>query len=66
VVRRFEEVPGIGWIRALTFYVLIDTPERFTKSRSVETAVWVGEEQKRQAVGRLRVCKEGIGCSKAF
>jgi len=28
-VRRFQALPGIGWIRAITFYVYIDTPNRF-------------------------------------
>ncbi len=25
-VRRFQELPGFGWIRSITFYVYIDTP----------------------------------------
>src|SRR6516162_2077535 len=29
VVRRFRAVPGIGWIRAATWYAYLDTPARF-------------------------------------
>jgi hypothetical protein len=28
-VRRFQEVPGFGWTRSVTFFVYIDTPYRF-------------------------------------
>lgn len=32
-IRRFVELPGVGWIRAATFYAIVDTPHRFA-SRS--------------------------------
>jgi len=35
-VRRLVSVPGIGWIRAATFYVYLDTPHRFAK----KTQLW--------------------------
>jgi hypothetical protein len=35
-VRRFQEVPGFGWIRAVTFYVYIDTPCRFAGNRRLK------------------------------
>jgi transposase len=61
VVRRLEEVPGIGWIRALTFYVLIDTPERFTKKSKLWKYCGLGLEKNKSGKrsARLRVCKEG-------
>lgn len=35
-IRRFEALPGVDWIRSVTFYAYIDTPERF----SSKAALW--------------------------
>jgi transposase len=35
VVRRFTELPGVAWIRALTFYVFVDTPCRFDRKSTL-------------------------------
>jgi transposase len=61
VVRHLEEVPGIGWIRALTFYVLIDTPERFAKKSKLWKYCGLGLEKRKSGKrpARLGVCKEG-------
>jgi transposase len=37
VVRRFEALPGVGWIRAATLYAYLDTPWRFRSKPA-----WVG------------------------
>lgn len=55
-VRRFCELPGVGWIRAITFYVYLDTPWRFAK----KTALWryCGIGLKRRHSGRGPVRQE--------
>jgi hypothetical protein len=35
-IRRFETLPGMGWIRGVTFYVYIDAPQRFRS----KAALW--------------------------
>jgi transposase len=35
-VRRFQEIPGLAWIRAVTFYAYVDTPFRFAS----KAALW--------------------------
>jgi len=41
-IARFEEVPGIGLIRAATFYAIIDTPHRFADKRKVWSYCGIG------------------------
>lgn len=53
-VRRFEELPGIGWIRALTFFVYIDTPWRFTSKSALYRYCGIGLERRRSGEGPLR------------
>lgn len=53
-VRRFQELPGFAWIRAVTFYAYIDTPWRF-KSKS---ALWrysgIGLERRHSGSGFVK------------
>jgi transposase len=44
VIRRLRAVPGIGLIRASTFYVLIDTPHRFADKRKLWSYCGIGLE----------------------
>ena len=61
VVRRFVALPGIGWIRAVTFFVYIDTPQRFRS----KTALWrycgIGLERRHSGNGptRVKLAKRG-------
>lgn len=50
-VTRFVALPGIGWIRALTFFVYLDTPARF----SGKSALWryCGIGLRREHSGRV-------------
>lgn len=32
VVRKFPEIAGVGWVRAITFFVYVDTPTAFVPS----------------------------------
>ena len=54
-VRRFEELPGIGWIRAVTFYVFIDTPFRFTSKSALWRYCGIGLERRHSGDGPVRV-----------
>ena len=55
VVQRFANVPGVAWIRGLTFFAYIDTPERFRS----KTALWkycgIGLERRRSGTSRTKV-----------
>ena len=54
-VRRFTELPGIGWIRAVTFYVYIDTPCRFQSKSALHRYCGIGLERRRSGDGPLRI-----------
>jgi transposase len=58
-IRRFERVPGYGWIRAATFYVYIDTPWRFRSKSALWKYVGIGLERHGSGNGprRLRVVR---------
>lgn|GEM_PF-6111428 len=55
VVRRFTQVPGLGWIRAVTFFVYIDTPHRFQGKSSLWRYSGIGLERRRSGSGPTRV-----------
>lgn len=54
-VKRFTAVPGIAWIRGLTFFVYIDTPHRFRKKSALWRYCGIGLERKRSGNGPSRV-----------
>lgn len=60
-VRRFEKLPGIGWIRALTFYVYIDTPCRFSSKSALYRYCGIGLERRHSGKGppRVRLASSG-------
>jgi transposase len=57
VVRRFEELPGIGWIRAATLFAYLDTPWRFRSKSALWKYLGIGLERHHSGKGpeRLRV-----------
>jgi transposase len=55
VVHRFEEMPGIGWIRAATLYVWLDTPFRFRTKSALWKYLGIGLERRRSGDGRERL-----------
>ncbi len=61
MVRRFEKLPGIGWIRGITFYVYIDTPGRFPGKSALWRYCGIGLERKRSGNGpaRIRLSHQG-------
>ncbi|MDA0835913.1 MAG: transposase [Planctomycetota bacterium] len=54
-VRRFQELPGFGWIRALTAYVYLDTPLRFRSKQALWKYSGIGLERHTSGKGRPRV-----------
>lgn len=54
-VRRFAEVPGISWIRAVTFYAYLDTPQRFAKKSALWRYCGIGLERHRSGSGPTHV-----------
>lgn len=54
-VKRFTAVPGIAWIRAMTFYVYIDTPHRFRSKSALWRYCGIGLERKRSGKGPTKI-----------
>lgn len=50
-VRRFTEVPGIKWIRAATFFAIIDTPFRFRSKSALYKYMGIGLERRTSGQG---------------
>jgi transposase len=60
-VRRFKEVPGMGWIRSVTFFALIDTPHRFRQKRALWRYAGIGLQRRHSGAGatRTQLCRQG-------
>lgn len=54
-VRRFKELPGIGWIRASTFYVYVDTPFRFRAKAALHKYIGIGLTGKQSGSGPAKL-----------
>jgi transposase len=50
-VCRMEEVPGLSWIRAMTFYVFLDTPWRFRNKAALWRYLGIGLERRHSGQG---------------
>jgi transposase len=55
MVRRFEAVPGFGWIRAATFYAYLDTPWRFRNKSALWKYLGIGLEREHSGSGAERL-----------
>jgi transposase len=55
VIERFRQVPGIGWVRAATFFVGVDTPWRFASKASLFKYLGIGLERRHSGSGRVQV-----------
>ena len=51
MVRHFEELPGVGWIRAATLYAYLDTPWRFRSKAALWKYLGIGLERKHSGNG---------------
>lgn len=60
-VRRFFELPGVAWIRAVTFYAYIDTPHRFRNKAALWRYAGIGLERRHSGAGptRTRLSRQG-------
>jgi transposase len=54
-VRRFQMLPGLSWIRSLTFYVYIDTPSRFASKSALCRYCGIGLERRHSGSGPMKV-----------
>jgi transposase len=54
-IRRFVDLPGIFWIRAATFYAVIDTPWRFESKSALWKYMGIGIERRQSGQGRERL-----------
>lgn len=55
VVVRWEQIPGIGWIRAMTLFAYLDTPWRFKSKRKLWKYMGIGLSRQRSGNGPARV-----------
>jgi transposase len=55
VIRRFQEVPGIAWIRAATLYVFLDTPWRFRNKAALWKYLGIGLERRGSGAGPMQL-----------
>jgi transposase len=60
-VRRFQELPGLGWIRSVTFFALVDTPHRFRQKRALWRYAGIGLQRRHSGAGatRTQLCRQG-------
>ena len=51
----------MGWIRSVTFFALIDTPQRFRQKRSLWRYAGIGLVRRHSGAGatRTQLCREG-------
>lgn len=53
-IRRFVALPGISWIRGVTFYAVIDTPHRFGSKAALWRYAGIGLERRHSGAGRTK------------
>ena len=54
-VVRWEALPGIGWIRAMTLFVYLDTPWRFKSKQALWKYMGIGLVREHSGEGWMRV-----------
>jgi transposase len=55
VLQRWEELPGVGWVRATTLFVWLDTPWRFASKQALWKYLGIGLERSRSGNGPERL-----------
>jgi transposase len=55
VTKRMEALPGVGWIRAATLYVYLDTPWRFRSKEALWKYLGIGLERRHSGNGPMRL-----------
>lgn len=61
VVRKFTEIPGVGWIRAVTFFAYVDTPHRFRNKSALWRYCGIGLKRKHSGKGPMRSQLDHLG-----
>lgn len=56
IIKSFCKIPGIGWIRAATFFAFVDTPFRFKSKQKLWKYMGIGLERRQSGSGRVIVC----------
>jgi transposase len=51
IIRRWQKLPGISWIRGATFFVYLDTPWRFKSKSALWKYMGIGLERRCSGVG---------------
>jgi transposase len=60
---RLQALPGIGWIRASTFFVYIDTPWRFPSKSHLWRYMGIGLHRERSGNGKEFLCVD-LACNR--
>lgn len=55
VIRAFCELPGVGWVRAASFFVMVDTPFRFASKQKLWKYAGIGLERRQSGNGPVRL-----------
>lgn len=55
VIRRFTQIPGVGWIRAATLFAYVDTPFRFKHKQALWRYMGIGLERRGSGEGPMQV-----------
>jgi transposase len=60
LIKRWQEIPGVGWIRGATFFVFLDTPWRFKTKAKLWRYMGIGLESQHSGVGpkMVHVCQK--------
>jgi transposase len=51
---RLRQIKGVGWVRAATFYAIVDTPHRFASKQKLWKYMGIGLEKRQSGVGPER------------
>ena len=54
-VRHFVALPGISWVRGITFYAIIDTPHRFRSKAALWRYAGIGLERRHSGAAKTRI-----------
>lgn len=55
MVRAFCELPGVSWVRATTFFAMVDTPFRFASKQKLWKYAGIGLEREQSGNGPVRL-----------
>ena len=55
IVRALCDVPGVSWVRATTFYAMLDTPFRFASKQKLWKYMGIGLERRQSGSGPVRL-----------